>query len=163
MIRKQSGISHLIFSMKQKLASILCPKMRKENVDKSTEEWCSNTGETFKFQFLITETCNKIQQHIQQRRMCPYLEDNFDRIWTAAIVIGKWCKKIITLTSVWRHSSSFCSHWWCRSGSGTGWVVAHCCRVYWCSWHPCRSRSPLCSGYSKGWPMTCCGVGRWEV
>lgn len=67
------------------------------------------------------------------------------------------------LTWAWKHSSSSCSRWWRRSGSGTGWAAAHCCRMCRCSWRPCRNPSPLCSGRSTGWPMTCCGVGRWEV
>lgn len=58
MVRKQSGISHLIFSMKQKLASILCPKMRKENVSIS-----------LLFQLVITEICNKKPTHPAEKNV----------------------------------------------------------------------------------------------
>lgn len=85
----------------------------------------------------------KIKQHV--------------RVWS---LNSKW-KHL--LTWAWRRSSSSCSRWWRRSGSGRGWAAARCCTACWCSWRPCRNPSPLCSARSTGWPMTCCGVGRREV
>lgn len=66
----------------------------------------------------------------------------------------------LRLTSGWRRSSSSCSRWWRRTGSGRGWASVRCCRASSCSWRPCRIPAPPCSAHSTGWPTICCWWGR---